>query len=61
MMDEKQKELLKKFMVRYDFDQAAIDNARMDEKAIEKLRAYIEKQARLLAKRHKKQKEEGKP
>ena len=50
MMDEKQKELLKKFMVRYDFDQAAIDNARMDEKAIEKLRAYIEKQARLLAK-----------
>lgn len=61
MMDEKQKELLKKFMVRYDFDQAAIDNARMDEKAIEKLRANIEKQARLLAKLQKKQKEEGKP
>ena len=61
MMDEKQKELLKKFMVRYDFEQAAIDNARMDEKAIEKLRAYIEKQARLLVKLQKKQKEEGKP
>ena len=60
-MDEKQKELLKKFMVRYDFEQAAIDNARMDEKAIEKLRAYIEKQARLLVKLQKKQKEEGKP
>ena len=58
MMDEKQKELLKKFMVRYDFDQAAIDNARMDEKAIEKLRAYIEKQARLLAKYQKTQKED---
>ena len=58
MMDEKQKELLKKFMVRYDFEQAAIDNARMDEKAIEKLRAYIEKQARLLAKYQKTQKED---
>ena len=57
-MDEKQKELLKKFMVRYDFEQAAIDNARMDEKAIEKLRAYIEKQARLLAKHQKTQKED---
>lgn len=58
MMDEKQKELLKKFLVRYDFEQAAIDNARMDEKTLKKLRAFIEKTARLLAKHQKNQKEE---
>jgi len=60
MMDEKQKELLKKFLVRPDFEQFAYENAHMDENALKRLRAFIEKTARSLAKYQKKQKE-GKP
>lgn len=58
MMDEKQKELLKKILVRYDTEQFAGDNSRLDEKAKKKLQALIEKQARLLAKLQKKQKDQ---
>ena len=58
MMDEKQKELLKKFLVRPDFEQLAYDNAHMDEKELKKIRAFIEKTARLLAKHQKNQKED---